>query len=59
MDSDQMDFPFALEAGKDSEEDSGHGSENKGERGRDENQGCEDKGSRSEDRSFDRDTMVE
>jgi hypothetical protein len=56
MDSDPMDLLFALEADKDSEEDSGHGSKNKGighgnERGGDENEGCgnEDEESGSED----------
>jgi hypothetical protein len=39
MDSDPMDLPFALEADKDSEEDSGHGSGNKGSGNRNE-RGC-------------------
>jgi hypothetical protein len=53
MDSDLMDLPFALEADKDSEEDSGCGSENEGIGGRNKNTG-----SGGED-SDDGDTMVE
>jgi hypothetical protein len=57
-DSDPVDLPFAVEDDKDSEEGSGHDSENEGvghrnERGRDENNGCrnadEESGSENED----------
>jgi hypothetical protein len=62
MDLDLMDLPFALEADKDSEEDSGHSSKNEGSRNRNEGGGSENEGSGSKDRSFramDGDAMVE
>jgi hypothetical protein len=62
MDLDMVDFPFALEADKDSEEDSGHSSKHEGighgnERGGDENKGRGDED--EESGSKDRDAMVE
>jgi hypothetical protein len=60
MDSDPMDLPFALEADKDSEEDSGHGSKNEDEGGGNGNKG--DGNEDSDGGSFgamDRDAMVE
>jgi hypothetical protein len=53
MDSDPVDFPFALVADKDSEEDSGRGSEHENENeGRgDENQGCGNETKRAEART--------
>jgi hypothetical protein len=62
MDPDLMDLPFDLEAGKDSEEDLGRGSENEGSRNGNEGGRSKNEGSGSEDGSFramDRDTMVE
>jgi hypothetical protein len=52
-DSDPVELPFALVADKDSEEDSGRGSE----RGGDENKGCGNKG--EESGSEEGDAMVE
>jgi hypothetical protein len=43
MDSDPVDLPFALEADKDSKEDSGHGSERGGRRNEDKESGSEDR----------------
>jgi hypothetical protein len=61
-DSDSTDMPFALEAGKDSEEDSGRSSRNEGSGNRNERGRSENEGSRSEYGSFgamDGDAMVE
>jgi hypothetical protein len=49
-DSDLVDLPFALEANKDSEEDSGHGSKNERCGDKNKGHGNKDKESRSKDR---------